>query len=635
MDEWEDVAFGPDVGSVSIEPIGMGAPTAQVDEWEDVAVGPPSPVSSEGAPWWGKAASGYLSGIGQLADFAQMVQNPWREVLPKEQQGLDYGDTIRNLFDTVTGVENSTQIGEGGGIHTAASYLPQAVLGPSSRAANLAQTLFTAGAAGVGREAGGEKGELAGVVASLFGPTVGSKMLTKAGQAMERKSLGASYVDYLKSADDLQSIALPPGDLTSFAARSLDDLIASGKLGNSRNPSKLQQISNAKQKELADAIGDSIRLAEKNNPTVLPSFRRAQDMLDSGAIPADDIPKYEKKLRELYSGIVSEGGGSLRFLQNQKIAIGKKYDKVDKVANEFNRAIYHDIQESIEKVAPEVKGLNNELSKWYVLDGVLKRGLARAENAEPVGWLKSLSRTSGGFGVPIAVTAGSAASGLTIPAAIGAGAVAAAVNSARGASEIGKGVKAMSQTSPGAAREAAALFQSAPTSDLPAKPQKAASRQQEAPQSAPRSLTGQSVDSQKASSKPTPIAEIEKEIDANPFFSAVYEAESDRDPKAKNPKSTAKGAFQLIDSTAKSLGVKDPLDLKENFEGFKKLTEKHSKKFGNDPRVLYAAHFMGQPLLSKVLDGKALDKDEKAIVKEFEEKAFPRFQKILAAKLSA
>jgi hypothetical protein len=129
------------------------------------------------------------------------------------------------------------------------------------------------------------------------------------------------------------------------------------------------------------------------------------------------------------------------------------------------------------------------------------------------------------------------------------------------------------------------------------------------------------------------VKEIEAVIDSDPFDAAVYEIESGRNPSAKNKKSTAKGAFQLIDKTAKSLGVKDPLDFAQNYAGFKKLTEEHRAKFGDNPKLLYAAHYLGSPLLSKVLNDKKLTEREESLVSELMSNIMPKFEKVYSSKV--
>lgn len=122
--------------------------------------------------------------------------------------------------------------------------------------------------------------------------------------------------------------------------------------------------------------------------------------------------------------------------------------------------------------------------------------------------------------------------------------------------------------------------------------------------------------------------DIEAKIDADPIDAATYQAESGRDPLAKNPVSSASGAFQLIKPTAKALGVKDVFDIEDNYNGYKKLRAENEARFGSDPELLYSAHFLGATLLDKVLKQKPLTEDERAQVKELKEKALPRWLEI-------
>lgn len=128
------------------------------------------------------------------------------------------------------------------------------------------------------------------------------------------------------------------------------------------------------------------------------------------------------------------------------------------------------------------------------------------------------------------------------------------------------------------------------------------------------------------------IKEVEKEIDADPYYSALYETESGRNPNAKNPESSASGGFQFIKDTAEKLKLDDPFDLEKSFEAVKKLTEDHAAKFGSHPATLYAAHYLGEPLLKKWQAGKVLTDNEAGIIRSFKSKALPRFLKILNSK---
>jgi hypothetical protein len=124
------------------------------------------------------------------------------------------------------------------------------------------------------------------------------------------------------------------------------------------------------------------------------------------------------------------------------------------------------------------------------------------------------------------------------------------------------------------------------------------------------------------------VKTVEAEIDQDPYLSALYETESGRNPNAKNPKSTASGGFQFIKRTAASLGLEDPFDLDQSLTAVRRLTDEHKKLFGDDPAVLYSAHYLGSPLLRKVQRGAELTAKEQEIVDSLLEKALPRFLRI-------
>lgn len=117
------------------------------------------------------------------------------------------------------------------------------------------------------------------------------------------------------------------------------------------------------------------------------------------------------------------------------------------------------------------------------------------------------------------------------------------------------------------------------------------------------------------------------DIKADPLDHAIALTESGMNPKAKNPVSSASGIFQLTKGTAKALGVKDVFNADENYAGYKKLLAEHKARFGDDPETLYAAHYLGAPLLAKVQSNRVLTATEKKIVQEFLDQALPNFQK--------
>lgn len=128
--------------------------------------------------------------------------------------------------------------------------------------------------------------------------------------------------------------------------------------------------------------------------------------------------------------------------------------------------------------------------------------------------------------------------------------------------------------------------------------------------------------------------EAEALIDADPYYAALYEAESSRNPNAKNPTSSAKGGFQLIDRTAEALGVKNAFDLEESLKGIKKLTSAHAARYGDDPADLYSLHYLGETVYRKWQRGAALTSKQQAQVQHLKEKALPRFMRIYNKQLA-
>jgi len=137
----------------------------------------------------------------------------------------------------------------------------------------------------------------------------------------------------------------------------------------------------------------------------------------------------------------------------------------------------------------------------------------------------------------------------------------------------------------------------------------------------------------KMPSDPATIKKVEAKIDSDPVDATIYEMESSRNPLAKNTKSTASGAFQLIKKTQQAFGVTDPFDIEQNYGAYKKLRKENEARFGSNPILLYSAHYLGATVLDKVLKGKTLTEDEQAQVKELENKILPKFEALYKSKL--
>jgi hypothetical protein len=130
------------------------------------------------------------------------------------------------------------------------------------------------------------------------------------------------------------------------------------------------------------------------------------------------------------------------------------------------------------------------------------------------------------------------------------------------------------------------------------------------------------------------IKAIEKKIDSDPIDATIYEMESGRNPLAKNPESTASGAFQLLKKTASNLGIKDVFDIEQNYNGYLKLKEEAKPLVkGGDPEDFYAVHYLGAPTYKRWRAGKELTQAQSAQVEYLTKKLLPKFRRIYAQKI--
>ena len=94
---------------------------------------------------------------------------------------------------------------------------------------------------------------------------------------------------------------------------------------------------------------------------------------------------------------------------------------------------------------------------------------------------------------------------------------------------------------------------------------------------------------------------------ANPYLYRLAQVESNLDPFAQNPNSSAKGLFQFIDSTADAYGLQDPFDVNQQVDAAERFTEDNRAALRNalgrepTPGELYLAHQQGAGGATKLL----------------------------------
>jgi len=125
--------------------------------------------------------------------------------------------------------------------------------------------------------------------------------------------------------------------------------------------------------------------------------------------------------------------------------------------------------------------------------------------------------------------------------------------------------------------------------------------------------------------------EVIARVKQDPVDHAIAKIESSLNPKAKNPNSSASGLFQLINSTAKNLGVTDPFDPEQNYNAYLKLKERTKQITGKDDVVsIYAGHYLGETVLRKWMNGEPLTKKQQGHVDYFQKELIPRLNRIYA-----
>lgn len=193
-----------------------------------------------------KAASGFLKGTTGLADLAEIVSRVPEAILTPGKdifRPLSAGNTLGSLFKSATGREDALDIGKGDFTHTAASYLPGAVLGPANIWKNAIQTGAQAVGAGLGQEVAGDAGELVGGLApsaltsmfrkgiELLGPQTENAAQVVIGNMAKR--FGISESDIVKALkaqknDSLGAIKSSAEVLKSPQLATLEDQVATG-----------------------------------------------------------------------------------------------------------------------------------------------------------------------------------------------------------------------------------------------------------------------------------------------------------------------------------------------------------------------------------------------------------------------
>ena len=423
--DWEDVTTGPTSSGSS-------------SEWEDIAIGPR--VAPQAEPLNPRqdftgglidiadkmsfgAGDELVAGIGNAVDWTANKLANWTTGADVPQDS-NYDQKLAQARDLKSGYEQAHPVGSL--INNAPAFFApvpkifSAEKGVAPALGNIAK------GSGIGAGYGGASGFLSSeggldnrLQGAKSGATVGALtggVLQTASEGLQgianrapefaasqnRKSIGTRQTDYQQGPQSIEELATfgDPTQVESKTKTALDDLLKTGSLGESRDPRALLIGSGVQQKALSDEIGRVVSAYDKAQgkgqaAPVHPAWDEAMNFLASGQ-GGERTEAFLKKLSDLDSLIQQEGGGRLRYLQAQKIAKGKQWDANDSLVNDFNRAIYADMQKTIEDAVPQVKPLNDQLGKYITVHPILKRGLATLENKDLGTKIINFSKTTGG-----------------------------------------------------------------------------------------------------------------------------------------------------------------------------------------------------------------------------------------------
>lgn len=335
------------------------------------------------------------------------------------------------------------------------------------------------------------------------------------------------------------------------------------------------------------------------------SFEKAQNFISKNPFQAETLSKqFEKRINtinELWDGSVSG-------LSKVKSYLGNVAYEGTTDSRALDQNIYQDLKSKIESTAnkahpglgDQVKLLNSQMSEHYALRPIIEKAInkeiAAGYKPEKGGLLNPSVKAllAGDIGLQLAHLSPKV---LAVAGAVKLGqkALANRTFSTLASNVLGKSGAALK----GAGTIATVL---------------------------PKVLSQKEVSTPMATKQED--AKALEEIKADPLLKSIARAESNLNPDAKNKESSASGIFQLVKKTAANLGVKDPFSVAESLQGMRKLLKEYSSVAGNDPLLTYAAHYLGVPVLRKLLQGGELTQKQMDQVAYLKSTALPRFKKI-------
>jgi len=516
-----------------------------------------------------------------------------------------------------------------------------------------------------------------GGILSLGGKaTRQAQKLVPTGKSLLRSSVGARYSDYLQTATPAGLREADPNfpiqysraleDITPEVKVGFDDETTARELftqtqqaldrvvtapadspigiGSTRNPNEMIAIISDKIKALGRSLQSvidqkDVELAANRSRVRFPSLNQTEELLKRGNYTKEDRALITTKMADLREQFAKEGQGRLSYLQQQKQGLNEDLYtlKTDRVSKAY-RSLIREMREHIEKLAPDVKAINRNISDLKFAQVPIQREVAKRGGFDLMGQVARLRNTTGGI-AGASILGGTISEDRMQGAGIG-GSIATALmlgNTPTGKRMLGEALLAAGKSPFG--RYAAQFEAPNLTSALTGLAARRANQteQQVNETQTPIPDTGSEIDvllgeleklgvsmgPAEAQAAVMPPEEVVKQrmiqrfpkaspevrevlSGADELLQAIAYVESRGNPKAKSPKGAA-GLYQFMPGTAKSLGI-DPNDPAQSLDGAKRYMDKLIGRFDSDQLAL-AAYNWGEGNVARTMKKVAKDKN--------------------------
>lgn len=492
------------------------------------------------------------------------------------------------------------------------------------------------------------QGKTGAVVGGVFGTGIKAaskatdaitSVLSDAPRKLDLNAYGATKARIAKTYERNPEILDAAGNKQNPITVALESFKADGGgKGSMEGQALLDELGAQSNKYAAQLKEKLTEATAKQADAIVPEFNLTQKYLEK--LPGAAKEDATALAQDLIKKTVNNTDGTLLSLQAEKVGLNPLIAENTYGSNanpgkaQILKYIKADLRTAIEKGYEKVTGnssteiskLNSELQKRFELQPLFENLRSSGEARNVVSSALQSLRTSGGMGQ--ALIAGAATGTLAgTGAGVAAVPVAMYLQTPQGKRALANGLRSSLVQAPTSVA-AALSSQATPAISAVARTAGQDTAISRVLSPSKTSAIEKTFGEDNMPSSPEKIKEVEAKIDSNPLDKTIYEIESGRSATAKNPTSSATGAFQLINSTAKALGVTDSTDIEQNYNGYLKLKEENIARFGDDPATLYAAHYLGATLLAKLLDGGRLSDSEQKKVDELKNVVLPRFVKL-------